>query len=229
MIYRGLGVRGACATARARHSRWRIQLPSSGWPSRNWRICTWLPRVEVRLFCKMLLFGMRLLGVCWSVMSLDSWQLFHCMRIDIFFHMLRFVRRFIRVHDSGHTLPFALSYIVLMPLVASETANAFPTTGAASLTLVMPCKSVPSCKATVTFRAYMRPLASMKFCMAFQIMEPPETRIASFTAERLFLAMCKKMALEVMMSGEVSAAIGTLVSLGGRRGIFSSIPCLRET
>jgi hypothetical protein len=58
----------------------------------------------------------------------------------------------------------------------------------------------------------MWPLSSVQFRVAFQIVQSTETRLASWTFVRLFLTVCQKMTLEVVVSRKVRCAIRALVS-----------------
>ena len=69
----------------------------------------------------------------------------------------------------------------------------------------------------------MGSLASMELCMSFKIVQTAESRVAPVTIIGLFLTMCKKVAFQVVMPGEVCVAVRALMPLDRRRGVIPII------
>lgn len=98
--------------------------------------------------------------------------------------------------------------------IRSKTSHTRPSTGTATLALVVARKRIPSSKPTSTFRTNMRPLSGMEFSVSLQIVESPEARLAGLTDVRFFLAVREQVALEVMMPGEFGGTVRTTMFLG---------------
>jgi hypothetical protein len=130
----------------------------------------------------------------------------------LFIHSLRF-----GIDETVHGIfgtggNSALAIIILWP-ITSHTGSA---TGAAALTFIMSSKSITACEPTPTLRTDMWTLSGMELRMSLEIMESPKARLASLTYVRLLLAVGEKMALEVMMSGELGGTVRTTMFFGRR-------------
>lgn len=124
-------------------------------------------------------------------------------------HALRFC-----IHESLHSVfGRTMSGSIAIFFIRSKTSHTRPSTGTATLALVVARKRIPSSKTTSTFRTNMRPLSGMEFSVSLQIVESPEARLAGLTDVRFFLAVREQMALEVMMPGEFGGTVRTTVFL----------------
>jgi len=113
------------------------------------------------------------------------------------------------VDDAVHvSITFAIHFVV--------HAEARPAACTATLTLVVSRKRIPAGKSAATFEAGMWPFTSVKFRVAFQIVQTAETCLASRTFVWLFLTMCQEMAFEIVMARKVGGAVGAFVTLRGR-------------
>lgn len=113
---------------------------------------------------------------------------------------------------------------VLVPILVYPKARTSPRTTA--LALVMPRQGISARKFTATLRACVRPLASVEFGMALQIVQSTETRLASWAFVRFLLAVGEKMAFKVVMASEIRSAVGALVAFGvwRSRAVVLAVP-----
>lgn len=122
-----------------------------------------------------------------------------------------FVAFAVVIDDAIHPV-FSLAVHILV-----VNSKARSTTRAATLPLVVSGKCVSASESATALRTGMRAFASVELCMALEIMETPEASLTSWALIRFFLAMCQKMALQVVVSREVGSAIRALVALGRGR------------
>jgi len=95
-------------------------------------------------------------------------------------------------------------------------AEARPAACTATLAFVVPSKSISTSKSAATFEASVRSLASVKFRVAFQIVEAAETRLARRAFVRLLLAVSQEMALQVVVAREVCRAVWAFMTFRRR-------------
>lgn len=129
-----------------------------------------------------------------------------------FIHPLRF-----GIHETIHGVlasPRPHVSIFIFPHEASHTCSP-PSTS--SLAFVMTSQGISSGKSPTTFGTNVGSFASMQFGVPFQVMEPPESGLASLADVRFLLAVRKKMALEVVVSRELGRAVGTSMLFGEGR------------
>lgn len=100
------------------------------------------------------------------------------------------------INKTIHTL-FGFSFTILVD------AKTRPPSSAASLPLVVPCQGIAARKLAATLGACMRPLTSVKLCMAFQVMQSAKPRLTCRAFVRFLLAVSKKVTFQVMMAREV--------------------------
>jgi hypothetical protein len=130
----------------------------------------------------------------------------------LFIHSLRF-----GIDETVHGIfgtggNYALAIIILWR-ITSHTRSA---TGAAALAFIVSSKSITARESTSTLRTDMWTLSGMELRMSLEIMKSPKARLAGLAYVRLLLAVGEKMALEVMVSGELGGTVRTTVLFGRR-------------
>jgi hypothetical protein len=114
------------------------------------------------------------------------------------------------VNHTIHIVASAIGHII----IDAETGSP---TGTATLALVVSGQCVAASESAPTFRAGVWTFSGMKFCVAFQVVETAETRLARGALVGFLLAVREEMTLEVVMAREIGGAVGTLVALRGGR------------
>jgi hypothetical protein len=117
------------------------------------------------------------------------------------------------VDHTGHGRLVTLSGAGIIIIVPGKASHGRPPAGASASTLAVSSQRVATCKLPVALWADMRLFSRMQFAVTFEIMETPESHLAILTDVGLFLAMRKKMALQIVMSRELGIAVGALVFL----------------
>lgn len=90
----------------------------------------------------------------------------------------------------------------------------------------MTSQGITTRKASSTFVADMRSFASVQFCVAFEIMQPPKAGLTSLADIWFFLTVGKQVTFEIVVTGKVSRTIRALVPFG-RRSVSRLTFCRR--
>lgn len=104
---------------------------------------------------------------------------------------------------------------VLVSILVDTKAGASPST--ATLALVVPRQGIPARKLAAAFGAGVRPFTGVKFGMTLEVVQPAEARLTCWALVGFLLTVGEKMALKVVVAGEVRGAVGTLVTFCARR------------
>lgn len=108
------------------------------------------------------------------------------------------------VHDAIHGIvSLPIRHVIVVEPEARSAA------GASALSFVVSGQCVSTSKSTSALGAGMRAFSRVKFCVAFQIVQTPETSLAGRTFIWLFLTVRQEMTFQVMVSREVSSNTDT--------------------